>query len=106
MTPAEFRSWRHRLGLTQSQAAAVLDRSKQWVYNIEAGRLRVERVVELACWAVEARRMGQQTAASCTTIHKAKTRVTWIQPILSESGYYVLVPCEDDSSTLTRNIPI
>lgn len=53
MTPAEFRAWRHRLSLTQCQAAAVLDRSKQWVYNIEAGRLRVERVVELACWAIE-----------------------------------------------------
>lgn len=53
MTPAEFRVWRKRLGLTQAHAAAALGRSKAWVEKAEAGDRPILRTVQLAMKAVE-----------------------------------------------------
>lgn len=60
MTPAEFRSWRKSLGLSQKGAADALGVSKSSVELYEAGMRRgndprpvkIPRTVALACAAV------------------------------------------------------
>ena len=53
MTPADFRAWRKRLGLTQAQAAESLGRSAAWVRKAEAGAIPIHTVVALACRMIE-----------------------------------------------------
>lgn len=53
MISSEFLAWRRRLVLTQLEVAECLDRSVSWVSYVECGRVKISRVVELACWAVE-----------------------------------------------------
>ena len=60
MTPAEFRTWRKSLGLSQKGAAEALGVSKSSVEHYEAGVRRgtdprpveIPRTVALACAAV------------------------------------------------------
>lgn len=59
MTADDMREWRRRLGMTQAQAAEALGRSADWVRSVETGRRTIDRVAELACWAVEHQRAAQ-----------------------------------------------
>jgi transcriptional regulator with XRE-family HTH domain len=57
MTPAAFRAWRRRLGLTQAEAAAALGLGRRLVQyyelGVRAGRpAPVPRTVRLACAAL------------------------------------------------------
>lgn len=54
MTPEGFRAWRRSLGLTQAQAAARLDKTRNTVGNYELGNTPVPLCVELACAAISA----------------------------------------------------
>ena len=51
MTPADFRNWRKRLGLTQAGAAALLDISVETVRAWEYGKRQISlpTVLQLAC---------------------------------------------------------
>ena len=66
MTPSEFRAWRARLGLTQTEAARELELTPRMVKMYEKGAhptrrdvrgapapVIIPRVVELACAALE-----------------------------------------------------
>lgn len=54
MTPADLKSWRAALGLTQAGAAAALGVSKRTYEGWEAGRPPEQpSLLELACGAVE-----------------------------------------------------
>ena len=55
MTPADFRAWRKRLGLSQSGAAEALGISPRMVWSYENGEHPLPKTVALACEAVEAR---------------------------------------------------
>jgi len=52
MTAEEFRVWRDNLGLSQREAAEVLDLRLNTVEAYEAGELPIPKVVELACRAL------------------------------------------------------
>ena len=61
MSPDQFRAWRHRLNLTQAQAAELLDISVSRLADYERGMTvhavqrpaPIPRVVALACAALE-----------------------------------------------------
>lgn len=54
MTPEEFKAWRKRLELTQTQAAEALGLSLRAIQYYERGEREITRTVALACAAVEA----------------------------------------------------
>ena len=49
----EFTAWRERIGLSQTQAAAILGTNKFQVCRIEAGRSHVTPTLSLMCWLLE-----------------------------------------------------
>ena len=53
MTPASFKAWRLRLGLTQVAAADALGVAIQTVKAWEGGANPISKTVELACRMVE-----------------------------------------------------
>ena len=55
MTPAEFREWRKRLGLTQDEAADRLGVSRNTIINWEKGVTAMPTFMKEACEAVEDR---------------------------------------------------
>lgn len=64
MTPADFRNWRLRLGLTQAELASRLGRCRSGISKIEQGRFGdVDRVMVLAMRALEAGLDGEALAA-------------------------------------------
>ena len=52
-TAAEFTAWRHRLGISQTQAAALLGTNKFQVCRIEANRAHVTPIMSILCWLLE-----------------------------------------------------
>lgn len=54
MTPHDLRAWRARMGWTQRELALALGRTVSWVSKAERGGCAVDRVLELACAALEA----------------------------------------------------
>jgi transcriptional regulator with XRE-family HTH domain len=52
MTPAAFKAWRKRLGLSQRGAGDALGLSLRAVQNYESGERRVTKTLALACAAV------------------------------------------------------
>ena len=61
MTPADFRAWRARLGLTQAQAARALDIGRRTILRYEQDPVDpldeppypIPRAIALACKALE-----------------------------------------------------
>ena len=59
MTPAAFRNWRSRLGITQVEAATLLGRSLRSIQAYEAGfeiaglPRPIPKEIRLAMWAIE-----------------------------------------------------
>ena len=49
----EFKAWRERLGMSQTQAAALLGTNKFQICRIEAGRAYVTPTLSLLCWLLE-----------------------------------------------------
>lgn len=56
MTPAQYRSRREKLGLTQSQLADLLDVRRETIGRREAGTERITREAQLAIQALAPRR--------------------------------------------------
>lgn len=61
MTPADFRAWMQRLGLSKTGAAAALGCSPSTVARYLRGD-GLDRTIELACWAVERQEIDQAQA--------------------------------------------
>jgi transcriptional regulator with XRE-family HTH domain len=66
MTPAEFRSVRERLGLTQAAFASALGLAQSSVSDFERGVRIVPRVVELACYELERRWLVERWSEGAT----------------------------------------
>lgn len=59
MSSEDFRRWREAMGLSQGEAAALLDVSRSCIQQYEMGRrkggsepIEIPRAVRLACWAL------------------------------------------------------
>lgn len=48
MTPADLRDWRKRLGLTQMEAAGILNRTRETIVQYERGRQPIPPEIALA----------------------------------------------------------
>ena len=56
MTPAEMKAWRYHLGLSQPDAAALLDVSVRTVCGWEIGDYPIPRAVGMACrWLAQSK---------------------------------------------------
>jgi len=53
MTSEEFRTWRERLRLTQTEIAKLLEVTETTVYRWENGRAPISKAVELALKQIE-----------------------------------------------------
>ena len=59
MTPLAFKQWRSRLGISQREAAALLNRSERSIQGYEAGfdiaglPRPIPKEISLAMWAIE-----------------------------------------------------
>ena len=59
MTPAAFRAWRSRLGISQREAGELLGRTERMIRYYEAGvdehgeTIDIPKAVELACRELE-----------------------------------------------------
>jgi transcriptional regulator with XRE-family HTH domain len=51
--PEDFREWRQRLGLTQTEAGKLLGLTLRAIQHYEGGTRLIPRTTELACWALE-----------------------------------------------------
>jgi predicted XRE-type DNA-binding protein len=53
MTPADFRAWLGRLGLSQPEAATALGVTRSCIVKRLAGKVRIALETELACRELE-----------------------------------------------------
>ena len=64
MTPTAFKSWRHRLGLTQEEAGELLGRTRRMIILYENGQPHrgrsnaVPQSIEITCGLLEEGRTG------------------------------------------------
>ena len=56
MTPAAFKTWRSRLGISQREAGELLGRTERMIRYYESGEKKIPKGVALACWAIEQRK--------------------------------------------------
>jgi len=62
MTPEDFRDFLHSNGLTHTEAAALLGRSRRQIENYLSGSERIPRVLVMACYGLKARRLRRGLA--------------------------------------------
>jgi len=72
MTATEFRAFLDRHKLTQEAAGVLLGRSRRQIANYTAGGL-IPRIVALACYGFEARKLAAQDSATASLKVRATT---------------------------------
>lgn len=70
MKPDDFKAWRSRLGITQTEAAELLGKTPRMIRYYEAGvketgkTIEIPKAILLACWAIERIKKAEESSTS------------------------------------------